>query len=184
MKELDLSHLFCEVLGGLIGILLVVCLLDVFGLLSLSIVWQEVKNNASLAGATVLLIGSYLVGLVVDAFGMVFDMYVTDKWDAAKNRKVGAREEFFKHASEHAFRYWQEQWIYFSCYRNLFMLVVPGIIVWSWSAYKYRGCGAAIVCFVFSGIVAGALWLAMRELLGVYYKIQEGYSTPQGNPNP
>lgn len=177
MKDLDLSQVFCEILGGLAGIFWALGALDLSGLYSVRDSWCWASKYASFSGLTAFLVFSYLIGIIVDAFGLVFDKVITDHWELSKKHSGISRSEFYKSAEAHLFSYWKEQWTYFSCYRNLFMVMIPGLITWPLLVNKYLGCFAASVTFILSVIVAVVLWLAMQTLLKLYHCIPSHYSS-------
>jgi hypothetical protein len=176
VKELDLSQLFCEVLGGLAAILLLVGLLDLLGAIDLQAFLGSHADRLSLTALTGILILSYLAGIVVDAIGMAFDglpvvekhlMSVNSAGETEEVRKKNERS-FVKSAPEHLFQYRKEQWAYYSCYRNLFILMPLGTTVWAWLAFKYELWQVALVVVAIGVLLTVVLWNTMKEMLDIY----------------
>jgi hypothetical protein len=118
--------------------------------------------------------------LIVDALGMLFDKLVTNRWEFVKTTAATSRREFYVSAPEHVFAYWKEQWSYFSCYRNLFMLLFPGSVVWTCSAWREFGFFSGLIVLVILILVGIALWYTMRDILKIYYKISKQFCTSTG----
>lgn len=171
MKDVDLSQVFCEVLAGLAAILLVVGILDISAIASTRECRDWGSKYATFAGLAGLFVGSYFIGLVVDAFGLVFDKLVTERWKSSREKRTKRNKKFYASAPEHVFAYWKEQWTYFSCYRNLFMLIVPGSVIWTWVVHIHYGCRAALIILCLMVFLEVVLWFTIRDLYGLYCRI-------------
>jgi hypothetical protein len=171
MKDFDLAQVFCEVLSGLAGILLVVGALDATYLMPIGEVSKWLTTELTFTEVTGIFLIAYFIGLVVDAFGLLFDKAVIDRWEVVKTQDLSHLGPFYRHAPEHVFGYWKEQWTYFSCYRNLLMCLLPGTVVWSYVFWRHRGVASGIVVFVIACALALALWVSMRELMKIYWAI-------------
>lgn len=170
MKELDLSQVFCEVVSGLAGICIFFGLLDALEVQAIkeTVVWFGV--NMSMPVASGLFVIAYLLGLILDAFGLLFDKLL-DKCLGIADPTAVELKQFYLKVPNHVFGYWKEQWVYFSCYRNILMCLIPGSLIWAYVAHKYWGI-KAVLCVVLGSLALGfALWESLRDLKAIYSKI-------------
>lgn len=177
MKDLDLSQVFCEVVSGLAGMLILFGCLDVFNVQNVKSKLNWFAGDMSGTQATGLFVLAYLLGLIVDAFGLWFDRLI-DRWIGINEPTDESLKAFYKGASRHVFGYWKEQWVYFSCYRNLLMCLVPGGLLWAYIAYKYWCWGGALFALAFILLLGRVLWLSLKDLKRIYCTIPTRFVGP------
>jgi hypothetical protein len=171
MKDIDLTGVFCEVLGGLAFMLTLVPLLDLLSNFRLEGLAKFASQHLSSGAFAAMLVMAYLLGAVVDAFGMMFDDIWIDKTMAAKSPTDEERVHFLKNVNEHVLKYRSEQWTWYSCYRNLFLVLAPAGLCWSIALLLRSDYGPAVVVIVSVILLEIALYQAMVGLLDLYFKI-------------
>ena len=170
MKELDLSQVFCEVVSGLAGIFIFFGLLDALEVQGIKDIVVWFGMNMSIPIATGLFVIAYLLGLILDAFGLLFDKLI-DKCLGITEPTADELKQFYSKVPNHVFGYWKEQWVYFSCYRNILMCLIPGFLIWTYVAHKYWGMKAVLGVSLGSLVLGFALWESLKDLKTIYSKI-------------
>jgi hypothetical protein len=176
MKDLNLAEVFCEVLGGGLAIALAIALLDLSGWIDVVSLLKDAAA-ASVGSVTVALIGSYIVGLLVDAVGLSVGEWCFD-------RLVGAGEApspeqcrlFWQHAAEHVVKYWENQWTFYSAYRTAFLLLIPGTIVFPLAIWKHASLCLGLASVALAIGLEVSLFFSARCLLALYYSIPKYFS--------
>lgn len=131
MKDLDLTQVFCEVLTGLGVLIVALSLVVLMGSYTLLDVVLYATGKLSLASLGAILVAAFLIGTMMDAVGFAFDKLIFDRLIASGEPSEEHRARFWKTVSAHVLAYREAQWTYYSCYRNLFILFVPGSIIWT-----------------------------------------------------
>jgi hypothetical protein len=175
MKDLDLGALFCEVTSGLAAALVVLAVWDWLSPEHASRMVEWIWLNHSLGLLTTVLLLAYVLGLVVDAVGLLFDALVVAnvKWFGLET--TPAATAFRMKASAHVFSYWKEQWAYYSCYRNLLMALLVGVVPSARASSHYGGTPALVAALAVAAILFVALAYCMRTLLGIYNGIERSF---------
>lgn len=175
MKEIDLAALFCEVLSGLAAGVVVLAYCDWAHPAATAGTVAWVLTRWSVMALTVVLLGAFLIGLVVDAFGLLFDELVVDriKWFRAPAHEDA--KKFWPVVSEHVLRYRNEQWTYYSSYRNLLMLLIVGLVPGIRAGAHYGGWWGAALGFVTAIALLAALACSMRVTLRVYNSVRRAF---------
>jgi len=175
--KFDFQQIFCEVLSGFAAILGVLSWAEVANTLKLQEVVSWIGRDLSIGKITAAVLSAYLVGLIVDAIALVFDELIVDNWEIVENHmKTGDRSLFLAKAPEHVLSFWETQWAYISCYRNLLMLLpflaIPGAILIN------RAAGPSwTLFFLFLSFGFGVcLVVAIRQLLSYYFRIESKFS--------
>lgn len=176
MKDLNLGEVFCEVLGGVLAIALAIAFLDLSGRIDVVPLLKD-ATAASIGNVTVALIGSYLVGLLVDAVGLSVGELCFD-------RLIGAGETpspeqyklFWQHAAEHVVKYRENQWTFYSAYRTVFLLLIPGTIVFPLLVWKHAGPCLGLASVALAIGLEVSLFFSARCLLILYYSIPKHFS--------
>lgn len=175
MKDIDVTAVFCEMLSGLAAIALALGLLDLTSQLEMAKVSKWIIANPTFATVATLLIAAYLLGLIVDAFGMAFDSTLVERIQRLRkllNYDAGQLPpNFYTKATEGQLRYFCEQWAYFSCYRNLLMLMVIGVPVSVALATKYGAWQWIAACLLINVLTIIALIASIRGLQGTMVRI-------------
>ena len=76
--KVAITEVFCEILTGLATSLVVLTLLDWLHIVTFEQAWIAAKQCPGFATLTGVLIVAYLLGVVLDAFGLVFDSVFGD----------------------------------------------------------------------------------------------------------
>jgi len=171
MKDFNLTEVFCEVLGGGLAIALAIALLDLTGYIN---VIQLIKKStsASLGNITVVLIGCYFVGLLVDAVGLtVGELFFDGLVGTEKSPSSDQVRQFWQSADEHVLRYREIQWAFYSAYRTVLLLLIPGTIVFSLEVWKYTNFWLGLTSTVLFVVLEASLFFSTRCLLDLYYSI-------------
>lgn len=167
--KFTITEIFCEILSGLAALGVAIGGLDWRGVVTL----EQVRYNVAVgvnADSLLLIIGlAYIAGILIDAIGLVFDKYFIDYIAKGPSREAIAK--FYVSISSHMLAYRDNVWAYYFCYRNLLWLLVPGTAFWGLSLNKRYGADALVIVLL-SGLAIGAiLFIAVRELLKLYYEI-------------
>lgn len=171
MKDFDLTAVFCEILGGLAVLLMLIPLLDITGAYSLDDLTPLVARHLTSGTLVAVLVIAYLVGTVVDAVGLMFDDWWFGRALVANPPTDTERASFFKNVQEHILRYRDEQWTWYSCYRNLFLVFLPAGLFWVVSLGIRSHWGFAIALLVGLIVIEIALYRTMRVVLNIYAEI-------------
>jgi hypothetical protein len=177
MKDFNLSEMFCEVLGGGLAIVLAIAALDLSGCLDIVQLFKDVNTKLSLGAVTVGVIGSYLVGLLMDAIGLLLGEWWFDKVACAEDPPSDEQiKDFWTHAKEHMVNYRDHQWAFYSAYRILFLLLLPGSIILVFVVSKHAGpCWIPVPAALLIGLEV-SLFFSARYLLTLYYSLTKQFS--------
>jgi len=188
--KVTITEVFCEILTGLATSLVVLTWLDWLHIVTFEQAWIAAKQCSGFATLAGVLIVAYLVGVVLDAFGLVFDSVfgnlICGDAPLAENIKG-----FWTTADDHVLGYRDNVWAYYFCYRNLFILVFPAVIASIGTLWR-RGYPGWTLCSALALIALGVvLFFAMRTLLKLYYQITKSFveidredkTGPQPNPS-
>jgi len=168
MKETNLTEAFCEVLSGISMILLLVPLLDLTGIFSLDKSLALAGNFSATALAGFLLVAYVLGAAVVDAVGLAIEQFFEPLLPKDPVVTDAERKKFWTSVEEHVLRYRDHQWTYYSCYRNLFIMMVPSGICWVILFGRRFGWCVAIWALVAGVLLEIALFKSMLTLLRIY----------------
>ena len=170
MKELSLAETFCEVLSGLALLTILLPLLDILEYSTLANSLYYIVSHITLSNVGLLAIISYLLGLILDAFGLGIGEVFLDKLVAKNPPGDAETEQFWRNVSEHVLRYRDHQWTYYSCYRNLFIIFpFASVLFLVCILLRYQTWHLIFVLAVVP--IEWALWRSMCALLEIYYRI-------------
>jgi hypothetical protein len=176
MKEFNLSEMFCEVLGGGLAIVLAIAVLDLSGRVDGAMLLKD-ASRASLGDVTVAVIGSYLVGLLMDAISLSVGEWWLDRLIGAGDPPSAEQSaQFWQRATEHIVNYRDHQWAFYSAYRSLFLLLVPGTMILSSVVWKHVSAPWGLLCVVLLVGLEVSLFFAARCLLRLYYSLTKQFS--------
>lgn len=179
MKDFDLRELFCEVLSGLFVLLLVVPLLHFAGVSSLDKTISVLLAKFSLSLATSLSVLCYLLGLLFDAVGFAFsEGSLGNCIETETTPSDNEVAHFWKSVEEHVLDYRERQWRFFSCYRNVFLLAPLCGIAWGVLLWERHSWVWLVVILLATIALEVALFISMRGLLDLYYRITKYVGTP------
>jgi len=172
MKEINIGEVFCEILSGFTVILLVIPLLDLTQYSNLEKTSEFIFrhfNGATLAGGIAV---CYLLGLIMDAVGLGVGESFLDSWVKREGAPTeDERNRFWQETSAHALNYRNKQWAYYSTYRNLFLLLIPGGIFWVLALFLHGKAALAFWLVLLLIFIEWCFWRTMVALLGIYYTI-------------
>lgn len=186
MKEINVGEVFCEILSGSAILLVIVAVLDLTNIQSVDATVVAVVNTLSGADVVVVLVVSYLLGLLMDAIGFAMGELFLDQWVGLTQLTEEEFKKFWRTVPPHVLRYRNVQWSYYSAYRNLLVLGVPGGLLWVALAWCKIGlCGALVV---FGGVtaLAAAFRKSMVALAKIYVHLGRlEYHAPEAaQPDP
>jgi hypothetical protein len=170
MKDFDVREVFCEILGGALFLSLLIAIFDFCGLIDTKALTTALAPKITLGVVTAGLTASYLVGILVDAMGLALGECFVDDWINSKSKTITS-PAFWKTVPEHVLKYRDLQWTYYSTYRNVLLLLVPGLVVFPKLVYaRLSSCwsAGAVLLILF---LMWSLWRSARSLLELYYKI-------------
>jgi hypothetical protein len=174
MKETQLTEAFCEVLAGLALLLLAVPLLDISHVLPLETFFTAVLQNLRLATLGSILIVAYLMGAIFDAVGMATDELLLAHLLSVNPLTEAERKKFWCDVKEHVLRYRDCQWAWYSCYRNLLIILFPTAILWIWDIVLRSSMLWGAVAAMGFGLLGLAFVSTMKTLLKIYSQITKG----------
>lgn len=168
--KVEVTKIFCSIISGLALFLVAIPILYLTDVTNYELFKQKVVENQNTISLIGVVVSAYLMGIVFNSIGLVFDNYCGGFLRVTESTQDQANA-FYKNASEHLFIYRDHVWAYYFCYRNLFMLILPGIIGWCGMLWHSKGIGTAIIVFIVLVTFEIILYNAMRTLLDLYYKI-------------
>lgn len=172
MKDADIREVFCEILGGALFLSLLFVIVSFGGLIDMQVLAAALAPRITLGLVTGGLIVSYLVGLLVDAIGLALGELFADDWINGETQTITTTTaEFWKKVPEHVLTYRDLQWTYFSTYRNMLLLLMPGVVLFPLLVYKNLGLCWAVSVALLILFLMWSLWRSARSLIQLYYKI-------------
>jgi hypothetical protein len=170
MKDFNLIDLFCEILSGILGILVTLLILDSFGYVEIEEIFKKITIDISFL--TILIVASYFIGLFIDAIGLAFGEWFLDELIATEDYPDNSAMKIFNSkSSEHIAAYRYRQWKYYSLYRNLLILIVIGLpfyIIKMCDVLNWRIAVTSSILIIFLLV---SILKSMRTLIDLYYKI-------------
>jgi hypothetical protein len=169
MKDFDISEEFCEVLGGGLAIVLGIAVVDLGGCIDVVQLYKDAAK-AGIGGLTVALVGSYLIGLLVDAVGLAIGEWWFDSLlSRGKAPTEAHRKKFWEKAQEPLVNYRDHQWVFYSAYRTLFLLFIPGIVILPSVVWKHVGPRWSLLSATVLIGLEVSLYISAKALLSLYY---------------
>ena len=98
MKSVNISEVFCEILGGVSVFVYLIPLIDLLGLANLDESFHFIADNLSASGLAIVVVVAYLLGLLMDAVGLVADEMLFDKLHSEDPPTAANRKAFWKNA--------------------------------------------------------------------------------------
>lgn len=177
--KFNVVEVFCEILSGLVLILMVIPILVLANKADLNDTWDFIASHLTGPNVTLLISFSYLLGLIVDSIGFsVGDWFLDDLINKSDNSK-GNRISFYSNVSSQVLSYRDTQWTYYSLYRNLFILFIFHAILWSICICIHYKIYQAIVLIVIIGFLEITLFKTMRGLSKLYIEITSSINNKQ-----
>jgi len=171
MKGVNVAEVFCEVLSGLAIMFFVIPFLDIIGSSTVCNSFAFIGKNISATTIGGILILAYILGLVMDAIGLAVGEWFLDNLLCKDSPSKEETAALWKNVSSHVLEYRDTQWAYTSVYRNLFILTVPGGLLWCWYIWNKFGWfpGASVLIGVI--FLELALLKSIKTLLKIYVVI-------------
>ena len=174
-----ITEIFCEILTGLFAGFVVLTWLDWLQTVTFEQVWQTVKPLLGLPTLTGVFIAAYLLGIVLDAVGLVFEN-VFCNIICVDEPSADQIKSFWKNAGGHVVAYRDNVWAFYFCYLNLFMLMLPAIVALFGTLWRRGYPGWAwIITIILIGTEI-ILFSSMRTLLKLYYNITKSFEPEVG----
>jgi hypothetical protein len=125
--KIDISKMICEILSGLFLILLILLIAYYY---KTSEIEEFLKENSKslldLGIITLLFALCYFLGIIIDDIDLLFDAVTVDiLMEKCKWFKIEKSNTLLKDLDEHILTYRNNQWSYYTCYRNLLILLIP-----------------------------------------------------------
>lgn len=170
--KINPKEIFCELLSGMGMILLIipiVLLLDIASLDDLMAFLND-KNNflPLLTGLTIL---SYVLGILMDAVGLALGYLVIDKLVGGKEPTSNEYRKYWKNVTQELSGFREQQWTYYSCFRNLSINLIPAGGLWFIVLIQQGSTAIAFVVIISTVIIELSLIKSMEILLKLYYQI-------------
>lgn len=168
--KFSLTEFFCELVSGIAVILGATGYLCSSGILRLRHTLRAALNHDNWPSLVFVLTAAFVAGLVADAIGMAFDRYFSSKV-CPTIPSAAQKKAFWKNSAKHVIAYREQQWAYYSLYRNLFLVTLAGAGGWLWISFSHFGCIALIAALIgWAGLLV-SFWICMQDLLGLYYAL-------------
>jgi hypothetical protein len=171
MKDLDVTQVFCEVLTGLAFLFVMLSVLSLTGFYTVPDVARYAIGKLTVASLGAILVIAYLLGTMMDAVGLALDQLFLDRLVVRTEPSEDDRAKFWKNVNQHVLAYREAQWTYFSCYRNLFILFIPGSILWTLVIWKTVGPYWGISSGCIFILLEISFFITMKELVKIYFAI-------------
>lgn len=170
--KLNLKEIFCELLSGLTLILLIIPVLHVLGAVPIFKIEKMVMESLdSTLVITLTLVCSFVLGIVMDSIGLALGSLFIDKLICPNEPKSSEYQRYWKTVTPELSAYREEQWAYYSCYRNMSIVLVPLIIFWSFVVFEQGNFLLVVPLIVGGTLTELALIKSMKILLELVYKI-------------
>jgi len=172
--KVAITETFCEILTGLATILMLIAWLDWLNIVPFDQTLAAAKAYSGFATLTGVLIAAYLFGVILDAFGLVFDRLFADLV-FSDNTTADNIKGFWTNANAHVLAYRDSVWAYYFCYRNLLILVPPALLGTVGSLWCRQLSGWAWFAAIALIVLAFILYFSMQTLLKLYYDITRSF---------
>lgn len=170
MKDLNLTEIFCEISSGLLLIGIFLPWTCEGNMNSISEIYRSCFANVTSSTIIVLLVFSYLLGLVVDALGLVADAWLFRH--IFQNSPTSAeRRDFFSSAPAHILQYRDNQWAYYSLYRNIFLINVAGFVSIITFTRETWSFAEKLALFAIVAFLNLCFFRAMTSIVNLYFEI-------------
>ena len=176
--KFNIVEVFCEILSGLILILLIIPIIELSGIADLKSIWCFLTTNLSAPNVTLLIVFSYLLGLIVDSIGFSVGDWFLDKKINDDDISPAQQVSFYNNVTPQVLSYRDTQWAYYSLYRNLFILFILHAIIWSICLIIHHEWYQSIVILIVIGILEIALFRTLRGLSKLYIDITSSIRNP------
>lgn len=172
--KLDLQKIFCELLSGTFLLFVLIPILVIADIITLDKVGESLETFDSKYVVPILII-LYFLGVLMDAVGLAIGQLYLDKALLSEEEE----DEHNTHGEERTIKFWQSvpahvleyrdrQWAYYSCYRNLFILIIPGSLAWLICLVLHCYLIASILVLIGFAVLQISLYFSLKALLGIY----------------
>lgn len=170
--KINPKEIFCELLSGLgmfAFLLPLVLLLDFTSCDKLVLYIKGIGND--LAILTILITLCYVLGILMDSIGLTLGYMVIDKVLGGQEPTAIDYQNYWKNVTTELSEFREQQWTYYSCFRNLSIVIIPAALLWFVLMIKNDNTSLAWVILISSALVEFFLIRSMKILLGLYYQI-------------
>jgi hypothetical protein len=177
MKDFNINDVFCEIIGGLVFLLIIPPLLSICNShYSLPNTYIFFIQHLKLFNIVFLFTIAYVFGLMIDCVGLAIGELFLDKLIIKDDVTFMNKNDLWKNVSEHVLRYRERQWDFYCCYRNIFILLIPNFIIWTIACKPI--VGLSWLCYGIPTLVIfyGCLLMTMKALLRLYNEIAKSFS--------
>ena len=175
MNKINLTEVFCEVMSGLALLITIIPLLDILKYSNLCDTISYISLNISLSNFGILIVVCYILGLLFDAIGLTIGELFLDNLVYKNLPSENEIKSFWQKITPHVLNYRDTQWAYYSCYRNLFIIFIPGTFLWTivlWNSLHWYLGFLILIMFI---ILEFIFYFSMKVLLKIYYEITKSF---------
>ncbi|MEW6667680.1 MAG: hypothetical protein AB1512_20925 [Thermodesulfobacteriota bacterium] len=180
MKDIGVAEVFCEILSGIVLAAVIVPFLVIRGVADIPSITAFMGKHMNAATLTMAIAACYFLGLIMDAVGLAVGERCLDSRVCKDAPSSEEMQLFWKAVPEHVLTYRDTQWAYYSMYRNLFLLLIPGSLLWCCVAWAHSGWLWGLLTLVASALLELCFWRTMKCLLELYYTITKSANKPAG----
>ena len=174
MKDFNFADLFCEILSGILAIIISLLILDYSGYLSMKDILANLTIDFSFL--TCIIVLGYLVGLIIDSIGLALGELFLDKFIATIPEPTDVeRKNYYKNVQENVSTYRNRQWKFYSLYRNIFIISIIGLYFYFMVTWEDFGLKFSIVTSLIIIAILSSVFYSMRTLINLYYRITKSY---------
>jgi hypothetical protein len=167
--KVDIERIFCEFVTGMIFMALCLTLFLFSDNVKLPEILSFLKEYSNIPNLLIFLMAAGLIGFVIDGIGLGFGEIFFDKiiygYDVSPEKRI----KFFEEVSEPVLAYRNRQWAYYSCYRNLFLLLIFYIVA---ILFTISDCRAKIILIIAVLFINFFLYQCLKLLLKLYYSFE------------
>ncbi len=169
--KVNLKEIFCELLSGLALILLIIPILYLLGEVTIDEILKAISQSSGAVVVTLVIGVSFILGIIMDAVGLALGSLFLDKLICENEPQASDYQKYWKEVTPELSAYREGQWAYYSCYRNLFIIIPPLLFFWSRVIYLQGNSPVILVLVVFGVLIEVALLKSMIVLLDLFYRI-------------
>jgi hypothetical protein len=173
--KLTLTEIFCEILTGIFFSIMILLILLDFGSIFLSQVITIIVNNIKLETITLALICFYFIGILIDPLGLLFD-HIFEKKISNNVPSPTETKVFWKNVDQSVLLYRDNIWAYYFCYRNIFILNLPILVLFGIYSLTYLSLVIFVIVAIIITLLETALFFSMKTLLSIYHTITTSHS--------
>jgi hypothetical protein len=171
--RLNILEIFSEIVTGTTCVIFLIICCCLHGVITVSNILPYIEKYSSFTNLLGISLVVYSIGFLVDGIGLGLGDWFLDSWLSAYTADNSRRSRYIRNVSEHAFEYRNQQWAYYSSYRNLFLLLIPFSFCIVWTVYERGGWLWAIGAIFLFALLEIIIIKTMKLLLNLYYALEE-----------